>query len=386
MSLQRALDDPRTVRDAYAGRLWPDEQVRVFSRTDRMFPTRVVRRGAGVRRLPPSARSLDPGALRIASGGEVFDLYDYVSRNRVAGLLILKDGEAVLEHYQLGIGPDTRWMSMSMAKSISATLVGAAIHDGHIGHIDDPLTDYLPALAGGAYGDVTVRQLLRMTSGAQWNESQTDPKSERRRVLELQIEQRPGAILDFMSRLPKLAPAGRRWNYSTGETHIVGELLRAATGRWLADYLSERIWSRAGMQADAAWWLESPGGLEVAGSGISATLRDYARFGLFMLDDGVADNQRVLPEGWAGQAGDGFAIDGEPVAYGYMWWPVPADGDARRYHGFSARGIFGQRLHVNPAHRLVVAVLSARSKPMYSEVVNDNDFFKAVAGALDGAA
>ncbi|MES1944152.1 beta-lactamase [Salinisphaera sp. PC39] len=378
---RRRLDDPDTIRDAYAGRLWPDEQVRVFANTDRMFPTRTVACGERVRPLPASRRSLD--GFVFESGGATYDLYDYLSRNRIAGLLVLKDGEVVLERYELGVREDTRWMSMSMAKSISSTLVGAAIRDGYIDSVDDPLVRYVPELKRGAYSDVTVRQLLRMSSGARWNESQTDPVSERRRVLELQIAQQPATILQYMAGLPKEAPAGRRWNYSTGETHIVGVLLRAATGAWLADYLSERIWSRAGMQADAAWWLEAPEGLEIAGSGLSATLRDYARFGQFMLEGGVADNRPVLPDAWVAEAGDGYAIDGEPIPYGYMWWPVPAPGgEPGCYNGFSARGIFGQRLHINPAHGLVIAMASARSKPMYSETITDNDFFNAVSKAL----
>jgi CubicO group peptidase (beta-lactamase class C family) len=375
-----ALDSPTCVRDAYAGRLWPDEQVRVFSHTEHMFPTRRIPGGTTSRPLPPAPEPL--AELSFSSRGSVFDLYDHLSRNRIAGLLVLQHDRVVLERYELGITESTRWMSMSMAKSISSTLVGAAIQDGCIGGLDDLLIEYLPELERGAYADVSIRQLLRMTSGARWNEDHTDPGSERRRMLELQIEQRPGAVLDFMSRLPKEAPAGRRWNYSTGETHLVGALLRAGTGRWVADYLSEKIWSRLGMEHDATWWLESPEGLEIAGSGICATLRDYARFGAFVLADGVIGGERVLPPGWVAEAGAGYSIDGQDVPYGYMWWPTPGRDGAIGGHGFSARGIFGQRIHVNPVKGLVVVMLSARSKPMQGEVIDDNDFFNALAERL----
>jgi hypothetical protein len=371
-----AMSSAQRVRDAYAGRLWPDEQVRVFSQTEHMFPTRIVRRGTHSRPLPQAGRLL--AELEFRSAGSVFDLYDHFSRNRIAGLLVLQDGRVALERYELGITESTRWMSMSMAKSISSTLVGAAVQDGCITSLDDLLVEYLPELERGAYADVTIRQLLRMTSGARWNEDHTNPASERRQMLELQIAQRPGAILDFMSRLRKEAPAGRRWNYSTGETHLVGALLHAATGQWVADYLSGRIWSRVGMEQDACWWLESPQGLEVAGSGICATLRDYARFGAFVLDGGVVDGERVLPPGWVAEAGSGCCLDGREVPYGYMWWPTSGSGG----DGFSARGIFGQRIHVNPGRRLVVVMLSARSKPMHSEVIDDNDFFNALAERL----
>ena len=372
------VSSAQLVRDAYAGRLWPDEQARIFARTEALFPTREVSRGGAVRPLADAEQTLD--GLCFRSGGAEYDMFDYFSRNRIAGLLVLHGRRVLMERYQLGACENTRWMSMSMAKSVSSTLVGVAIQDGLIGSLDDRLVDYLPVLHGGAYEDVTVRQLLRMTSGARWNEDHTDPDSERRAMLELQIAQRPGTILDFMSRLPKVAPAGRRWNYSTGETHLVGALVHAATGQCLADYLSRKIWSRLGMEHDAAWWLESRDGLEVAGSGLCVTLRDFARFGAFIRDGGVIDSEPVLPPGWVDEAGAGHQIDGSYVPYGYMWWPL---GNGER--GFSARGIFGQRIYVDRARDLVVVILSARSKPMHAEGIDDDDFCRAVAASLEGA-
>lgn len=377
------LDAPRDraelVRRLYAGKLLPADQVGTLRDLD-VFPTRVIRRGGQVADLQRAPAVL--GDFPIHAGGQVFDLYDYVSRNRVAGLLILKDGKVALERYELGMGPSTRWMSMSMAKSVATTLVGAAIQDGVIGSAEEPLVRYLPELKGSAYDGVSVRELLQMTSGAGWDDTHTDPGSERSRMLELQIAQRPGAILDYMKTLPRVAAPGSLWNYSTGETHVVGALIRAATGLWLSDYLSERIWSRLGMEDDACWWLESPGGLEVAGSGISATLRDYARFGLFVMGGGVIGGERILPEGWVEEAGAPRQLGGERLDYGYMWWPV-AGPDGVHEGAFSARGIFGQYLYLNPRHRLVVAVLSARSKPKGAEAVLDNDFFNAVVQACE---
>src|SRR5262249_12058816 len=149
-------------------------------------------------------------------------------------------------------------------------------------------------------------------------------------------------ILRYVAHRPRAAEPGTVWNYSTGETHVVGALLYAATGRWVSDYLSEKIWSKVGMEADASWWLESPYGLEVAGSGFSATLRDYARFGLFVLNDGVIDGQRVLPPGWVREGGIPRQVGGKRVDYGYMWWPVPGANGSFADDAFSARGIFGQ--------------------------------------------
>ncbi|HBO13015.1 MAG TPA: serine hydrolase, partial [Halieaceae bacterium] len=223
-------DEPiGSVREVYDGQLLPDIQVNTFRNIHRLFPTRTVRAAEAPRPLPPAAETL--GNFRFESRGRRWDLYDYLSVNRVAGMLVLKEGEVAFEYYGLGNGPETSWMSMSVVKSMTATLVGMAIRDGYIDSLDDTLERYLPRFAGSAYDGVTVRQLLQMASGVRWNETYTDPASDRRAMLEAQLAQEPGAILDLMASLPRAATPGTRWNYSTGETQVVGALVAAATGR-----------------------------------------------------------------------------------------------------------------------------------------------------------
>lgn len=363
-----------TVREVYDGRLYPDIQANTFRNIDRLFPTRTVQRGAAVRELPKGSTALD--GFHFDHDGERFDLYDVVSLNRVSGLLVLHDEQLVFEKYFLGNDEATRWMSMSVVKSMTATLIGAAIHDGHIKSIDDPIVDYLPRFEGTAYDGVTVRHILQMTSGVAWNETYTDPTSDRRRMLEAQIGQQAGEILDLMGSLPRVAEPGTRWNYSTGETHVAGALVAAATGKHVANYLSEKIWVPAGMEADANWWLESPDGLEVGGSGLSATLRDYARFGLLLLNDGVIDGERVLPEGWMTEAGSRKVVNGEEIEYGYMLWPL---------HGrsYAAIGIFGQFVFVDPDRDLVVSMWSAQPKPLDRHGVDEYVFLEALSRWFD---
>ncbi|MCM2505485.1 beta-lactamase family protein [Aureimonas altamirensis] len=373
--------DIGTVQEIYDGRLMPDRQVRTFRNIDRLFPTRIVAAGGPVRDFARSQRSLD--GLVIPSGGKNYDLYDYMSMNRVAGLMVLKNGETVFEDYELGNDAQTRWMSMSIAKSITSTLVGAAIRDGKIERIDDRVDTYLPALRGTVYDGVTIRQILLMSSGVKWNERYTDPASDRRRMLDLQIGQKPHTILQFMGSLDRLGEPGTVWTYSTGETHILGELVAAATGKPLAEYLSEKIWSRAGMEQDATWWLEAPDGLEVGGSGLSATLRDYARFGQFILEDGTIGGERILPEGWVRQAGAPHEIGGRMVDYGYMWWPVSQNDGFEQDGAFAAIGIFGQYVYINPRRQVVIAMWGAQSKPEGSWPVDEYDFLEAVARHLD---
>ncbi len=375
-------------RQVFDGTMLPDVEVNTFSHSDTLFPVNIVARAGEVRQLPQADQAVQSKVktLHFQSQGEHFDLYDYLAEDRVAGLLILKDGKVVLEDYELGASPSTRWISFSMAKSISSTLVGAALQQGLIASIDDPVSKYVPALKGGVYDAVSVRNLLQMASGVKWDETYTDSRSDRRKLLELQLSGKPGSIVGYMKALPRAGAPGTIWNYSTGESFLVGALIEGATHKPLATFLSETLWSRLGMERDATWWLESPGGMGLAGSGLGATLRDYARFGQFVLDDGVLQingrAQRIVPEGWFQEAGKAHQIGAKQVDYGYLWWPLPA-GDTIHAGAFEAIGIFGQHIYINPHQKLVIVSLCARPKPDPDRnPVEDDDFFAAVAHVL----
>jgi CubicO group peptidase (beta-lactamase class C family) len=375
-----AGDSIGTVREIYDGVLTPAMAVRTFRNIDRLFPTRVIRHGPSTRPLPLARRPL--GAVRFTDGDSTYDLERYLELDRVAAILVLQDGEVKLERYRYGNTARTRWMSMSVAKSVTSTLIGAAIRDGRIRSIDDSVTRYVPSLAGSAYAGVSVRDVLMMASGVRWSERYTDPTSDRRHLLEAQISQVPGSALAVMRALPRAAPPGTVHNYSTGETQVAGELLRGAVGMPLADYLSRKIWSRAGMEADADWWLDSPAGVEIGGSGISATLRDYGRFAQFILEDGVVHGDSILPAGWVREATMPKVLrNGRTIDYGYLWWTANTEA-SRRDHAFNAEGINGQFLYVDPAQRVVIVVLSARPRPTGGAVVSDYLFFDAVVAAL----
>ena len=369
-----------TVAEVYDGTLTSDIQIHTFRHIDRLFPVHVVKHGPDVLALPPAAKRLP--RIEFTSGGKPYDLIDYMALNRVTALLVLKDGKIAYEDYEMGNTQSTRWMSMSMVKTITSSLAGAAIRQGYIHGIDDPVTRYVAKLKGSAYDGVSIRYLLEMASGVKWDETYTNPASDRRRMLAAQIDQRPGAIMDLMAKLPRSGAPGTIWNYSTGETFVAGAVVRAAVGRPLAQYLSERIWTKAGMEADATWWLESPDGLEIGGSGLSATLRDYGRFGLFLMNDGVARGERILPEGWVREAGSSKTIGGKAVDYGYLTWPLAAAPGAVNEGAFQALGIYGQHIYVNPRERVVIVVWSAQPKPTDKEVIADEDFFAAATAAL----
>lgn len=363
----------------YDGLLRPDEMVAAMSQETGWFPSRIVPRALTPSPLRRSAHGLP--RLAIADHGTRFDLYDYLSVNRVAGLMVLKDGEVVEESYSLGIGPSTLWKSCSLAKSVTATLFGFAVKEGAIASLDDPVTRYAPL--GGIYADVSVRHLLRMATGVRWREDYTDPASDRRCLLEIQSRWEKGGIARHMAGLPAQTPPGRSWRYNTGDSYLAGMVLEAATGTNLADYLASRLWGPMGAEADAAWWSESPDGMVIAGSGLHARLRDYARFGQFVLDEGNVGGEPLLPAGWRDEAGSPYLIGAERIPYGYMWW-VPVLDDPALEGTFQAEGIYGQFIHINPERRLVAVVLSARSKPGYRQrlEINDDAFFAALARAL----
>src|SRR5262249_40949621 len=266
-----------------------------------VLPHRVIRRGEVVRPLPPHDRSLED--LTFEMGDDRISLSDYMTRSHTGGLLILRDGGVALERYGVGRSRERFWTSYSTAKSMVSTLVGAALHDGAIGSLDDRCENYLPRVRGSAYEGVTLRNVMRMCSGVAWNEI-GDGQADAGRLQQALASRRSGSILELACSLPRVQPQGAVFNYSTVETCVLGAVVAAATDRPLADYCAEKIWGPAGMEADAYWLLESEGGLEWGGFGINARLRDVGRFGLLVMEDGEAfSGQRVVPPGWRDLAG-----------------------------------------------------------------------------------
>jgi hypothetical protein len=372
-----------SVRQIYDGVLSPEMAVNTFRNIDRLFPTHTILHAQKILPLPMAQRPLSNFRMSDANrGGRPVELETFLELNRVAGLLVLKDGQIKLERYRYGNTEHTRWMSMSIAKSVTSTLIGIAIQQGKIASIHDPVVKYVPDLKNTAYQTASVRDVLMMASGVRWSEAYSDPRSDRRRLLEAQIAQQSGGAMAVMKSLPRQAEPGTLANYNTGETQIAAQVLRNAIGKSLASYLSEQIWSRFGMEADANWWLDSPDGVEIGGSGISATLRDYGRFGMFMLSGGVVDGKSVLPKGWAYEATTPKILkNGAPLQYGYLWWPAP-DAQGQRDAAYAAIGIHGQYLYVNPATRVVIVVWGAQPKPASGAVFDSWNFFSAVSAAL----
>jgi CubicO group peptidase (beta-lactamase class C family) len=320
---------------------------------DSFFLTRTVKAGGRVRVLDRGCAlaAFEPGGPRAR------DVDRFVADQRVRGILVLHDGRIRLERYAAPHGPARRWNSFSVAKSVTSTLVGAAMKDGAIRSLDDPVTRYIRALRGSAYDDVTVRQLLTMTSGVRWNEDYTDVDSDVARMYAQPPDPGLDMTVSYVRKLPREAPPGTKWVYKTSETNLVGVLVAEATGKRLADYLSEKIWRPSGMERDAAWMIDDVGH-EQGGCCLGMTLRDYARFGQFVLDGARVNGTPIVAGGWLAEATRTQVSTGAGAGsgYGYQWW-TRDDGT------FEGRGIYGQTLHLDPARRLVIVIHSATAQP-----------------------
>jgi CubicO group peptidase (beta-lactamase class C family) len=352
----------------------PAEQAIGYRSIEKIFPTRTVSRGLTVSVLPHDAKPFD---VSYTSGGHTLDTAGYMKATDVSGLIVIQHGHILLERYGLGRTEKDRWTSFSVGKSMTSTLIGAAIKDGTIKGLDSQIVDYLPELKSTAYDGVTVGDLITMRSGVKWNEDYTDPKSD---VAQFSLghERTDGEdpIEAYMAKLPRAHKPGTAFHYDTGETDLAGILVARATKKHLADYLSQKIWSKIGTEQDAVWMIDQ-GGEELGGCCISMTLRDYARFGLFFMHGGAADGKQILPTGWVKAASASHVQSDEPgMGYGYFWWIHPNG-------TYEAEGIFGQSIFLDPKNDIVIVTNSAWP------VADDNkywaaqdDYFAAVEKAL----
>jgi len=309
------------------------------------------------------------------------DVDGYMAGQRSAALLIVHDGKLRLERYGLGFDGSGRWTSFSMAKSVTSTLVGAALKDGFIKSMDDKVSAYIPEMKASAYDDVSIRQLLTMTSGVKWNEDYADPNSDVARFNGHKPEEGVDSLVSYMRKLPREVPAGTRWLYSTGETNLVGVLLRRATNKPLATYLSEKIWVPAGMEQPATWLL-SRSGNEISGCCIQAAPRDFARLGVFILDGARVGGQSIVPEGWLADATTQRIATNRPGrGYGYQWWTYD-DGT------FAARGIFGQGIFFDPKRKVVIVSNASWGGGATDRTASEarETFYRTVLKAVDDEA
>ena len=342
-----------------------DAAFRAMDRLPVLAAASTIAPGATPTPLPPGPPLAIPG------------IDAYFAAQRGAALVIVHNGRVRYERYGLGFDANGRWTSFSVAKSFTSTLVGAALADGAIRSLDDKVSTHIPDLRGSAYDDVSVRQLLTMTSGVRWNEDYEDPQADVARFNKATADKGIDATVSYMRKLPRAYAPGTVWHYNTGETNLIGVLVSSATKQPLSAYLETKIWRPAGMAAPASW-LQGKTGHEIAGCCIQAATRDMARFGLFVLADGVALGKRIVPAGWFAAATTKQVDNGQPGrGYGYQWWTYD-DG------AVAAQGIFGQGIFIDRKRGLVIASNANWTRATEGpEGAAREAFYKQVQAAID---
>lgn len=337
-----------------------DRQFRIgaFRRFDAIFPNRLIRHGDRAAQLPRAERQLD---VTYKFDGRRHPLSDILDATNTTGLLVIKDGRIVLEKYFLGADENSRFTSMSVAKSFTSTLVGLAVADGKISSVDRPVTEYVPELAGSGYDGVPIRDVLQMSSGVKFTEAYTG-KDDIAYLWQHCVEDNQQSVDDFARSLGRGEPSGKHFYYRSIDSQVLGWVVRRATGERLADYLSRKVWQPMGAESDASWIVDGSGA-EVSFCCIQATLRDYGRFGLLFLNRGKANGNQIVSESWVKQATTPDAVQvqpgrlmpGFPLGYQYQWWTFPGGLD----HPFAAEGVFFQFIYIVPHDHVVIVKTSA---------------------------
>jgi CubicO group peptidase (beta-lactamase class C family) len=335
--------------------------VGTYSHFGEMFRSRVVRRAA----TPWLFKRAPEPSISYTFRSDRFSIENYLDRQPTTGLLIAKDDTILYEHYQYARTDRDRFLSQSMAKTITAMLIGIAVSEGKIKSIDDPVSAYVAGLATAEYGKTSIRDLLHMSSGVSFSENYDGADDIARLSRDLFVDSGKDPVASVAQFNTRIAPPGTKWHYASVETEILGLVLRAATGGPVTDYLHDRIWQAIGAESDASWAIDGTG-QEITFCCFNAVLRDYARFGRLLAHDGAWEGRQVIPRQWlldatTVQPADGYLAPGTATSYfgyGYQVWLLP--GGARR---FALLGIRGQIILVDPASKLVMVHTAVRQKP-----------------------
>ncbi len=321
----------------------PDRIVHNFSNMGTMFhttPMPLAAHQAEPLRTAPRPATLPPG------------LEDWIAARGVTSLVALHRGEVVYEGYFRGTGRDDLRVSWSVAKSFLAALFGIFVENGAIASLDDPVTKYAPALSGSAYDGASIRNVLNMASGVAFNEDYADFWSDINRMG--RVIALGGSLDDFAASLTeRRAEPGAAFHYVSIDTHVLGMVLRGATGRSVPELMAEHIFAPLGLEADPYFLADGTGAAFVLG-GLNMTARDYARFGQLILQGGRWGEVQVVPENWVMEM-TAESAPGERPRYGYQWW-LPNDG---RPGEVFAQGLYGQYIWIDPRNEAVVAMTSA---------------------------
>ncbi|MEO7691354.1 MAG: serine hydrolase [Sphingomonas sp.] len=351
-----------------------DVNALTFRNMDTLFTTRSVARSGTVWQLPRNDRALD---LTYTFQGKQYSAEDFLERTYTNALLVMKDGRIVSEIYRNNSNERTRFMGWSMTKSITSMLVGCALEEGRIKSLDDPITTYLPELSNGGYQGVTIRQILQMRSGVDYEERYdfANPGTAATNHINALVKN-VARFADAARTIRRAHSPGTVFQYKTLDTAVLGWLVERVSGMSVAAYTARKLWEPLGMESDAFYIMDgAPGvGREFSGAGFNATLRDWGRIGLTMLNRGTGNGHRIVSPEWVAQATAPTAPEDARGGYGFQWWTMPGS-DA-----YSAIGLQGQYVFVDEATRTVVVKLSY-FPPTDAQASEETATFLAAASA-----
>ena len=329
------------------------------------FRLDTVRRAGPVLALAPASK---PFTVTYTVNGKPFTLDDYFTQNHVTGFLVLRDTTIVFERYFHGATAEARFVSQSISKSVVAVLLGIAVDRGLIDSVGEPVTHYLPELASTGYRNVSIKNVLQMATGVGYSENYQDSTSGAASIGAALVAGTP-SFRDFVASMqPTATPPGTKFEYQSVNTQVLGMLVEKASGRPLNEFATEHLWAKLGAERDGFFYRAKSQKDICAFACFNATLRDYGRFGLMMLNRGVSGGRRIVSEEWVRQsttADAPYLMPGDQpggrTGYGYQWWLPPG-----RPGVFQAIGIYGQSIYVDPAKRLVIVQTSAWPTPIGS--------------------
>jgi len=337
-----------------------------FSNFRQLVPTSTVSRGSGTPSLLPRAERDDLDAVSFTPLGasQPMTWAQSLGANYTDGIVVLHKGRIVYERYFGVLKPEGQHIAMSVTKSFFGTIGAMLVAEGQLDE-NAKVAQYVPELKDSAFGDATVRQLLDMTTGLKYSENYADPNAEiwahvrAGNVLPRPPGyQGPGSFYEFLQTVKKEGEHGEAFAYKSVNTDALGWVIRRATGKSIGQNLAERIWSRIGAEQDAYFTIDTVGN-EFAAGGLNTALRDIARVGEMMRNDGRFNGQQVVPKSVVDDIRRGgdkarFAKAGYALLPGWsyrnMWWV------SHNEHGaYSARGIHGQTIYVDPTAEMVIA-------------------------------
>ncbi|MTI02613.1 serine hydrolase [Roseibium sp. RKSG952] len=314
--------------------------------------------------------------------GSGFDLPEgtdqWIEDRAVTSLLVMQDGQIRFEEYYLGTGADDRRISWSVAKSYLSALFGILMEEGAIASLDDPVTKYAPKLEGSAYQDATIRNVLNMASGVTFDEDYLDYNSDINRMG--RVVALGGELDDFAASLEEsFTTPGETWQYVSIDTHVIGMVIRGATGRSVSELMTEKIVQPLGLERDGYYITDGAGVAFVLG-GLNFTTRDFARFGQMILQNGVHDGQQLVPADWIAESTQPSAPTAQgKIGYGYQWWiPLGAhEGE------FLARGVYGQYIYFDQPRGVLIVSTGADRKFREPGINEQNiEMFRKIAQSL----